>query len=158
MKNLLVAATLLLIPNLLDACLNSQSGACRTLDGFGLSLGNKPPWNQWNRPWYDDNFGAVSPDESKEKMDRTEFLELLAFAVCEKDMEDGLTWKEVSSCIKFVEKQLPGFPMPTIEDFDCFDDDKNKTLLFPEWEAIHASGMGIKPLEYAGYGGYAGYA
>ena len=101
MRTLIFGATLLLVPNLLEACLGG-AGTGRCWNNVGLSLGKTPPWNLWTRndtfnPW---NNRPLNPgNEREEKMDDFEFLEILAFALCEEDDDIGLTWKEVSNCI-----------------------------------------------------------
>ena len=38
-------------------------------------------------------------EATKEVEDTDQFIEIDAFAICEEDNENGLTWKEVSDCI-----------------------------------------------------------
>merc|ERR1712198_372073 len=60
----------------------------------------------------------------------------LAFAACNTDEAEGLTWQEVEQC---GEKYLlllteVGIEAPTKADFEAADLDGNGALLFKEWE------------------------
>ena len=107
MKSALLGAILILVPNLLDACMRDThcGEAPATL---GISLGGLPPWN---RPLYPGrknrnlnlNLGEERKKnkgkKSKNCMDDFEFVEILAFYICDQNDDQGLTWKEVSDCI-----------------------------------------------------------
>merc|ERR1712192_295263 len=62
--------------------------------------------------------------------------EELAFAACDTDQVEGLTWQEVEHC---EEKYLlllteVGIEAPTKADFEAADLDANGALLFKEWK------------------------
>merc|ERR1719348_1024762 len=58
-------------------------------------------------------------------------LEEAAFAECESDGADGLTWDEVEKC----EAKFPDFeiPLPTFADFKEFDLNNDGILFIQEW-------------------------
>merc|ERR1712215_632071 len=66
----------------------------------------------------EDNLGDDLPD--------VEELEMQAFEQCESDGEEGLTWDEVEACEIFI--------LPTEEDFQASDLNKDGILLFKEWK------------------------
>ena len=105
MKTALLGAILLLVPNLLDACINKPKNCGEGPIALGISLGGLSPWNQF---MYGGRRGRNLGDERKKNkgkkynkkcMDSFEFVEILAFSICDEDGDNGLTWKEVSDCI-----------------------------------------------------------
>merc|ERR1711862_323450 len=60
-------------------------------------------------------------------------IEQTAFDECQSDGEEGLTWTEVKQCeAKYADYGVP-VPLPTFEDFQEYDLDKDGTLLMEEW-------------------------
>eukprot|EP00092_Neocalanus_flemingeri_P106228 GFUD01136282.1.p1 GENE.GFUD01136282.1~~GFUD01136282.1.p1 ORF type:complete len:138 (-),score=43.62 GFUD01136282.1:409-822(-) len=59
-------------------------------------------------------------------------LEKAAFAVCNSDGADGLTWAEVEECEAMFASF--GVPLPTKDDFQEFDLNGDGNLLFDEWQ------------------------
>ena len=64
-----------------------------------------------------------------------EFFEMMAFKVCDSDKMMGLTWSEVEKCEeRFADLlALEDIPVPSEEDFDAADGDKNGILYKEEW-------------------------
>merc|ERR1711997_978768 len=64
-----------------------------------------------------------------------QFLEMMAFKVCDSDKMMGLTWKEVKKCEeRFAELlTLEDIPIPSKEDFDSADEDMDGILYKEEW-------------------------
>merc|ERR1711971_876397 len=63
-------------------------------------------------------------------------IEPLAYAVCNTDGVEGLSWSEVDLCEAMYCKDLP-FDCPTEADFDFFDADGNGILTWAEWKTLH---------------------
>merc|ERR1712115_629531 len=65
-----------------------------------------------------------------------EELEMLAFEQCESDGEEGLTWEEVEDCEEIFGPMLTdqGIVLPTEEDFQASDLNKDGILLLREWK------------------------
>merc|ERR1712141_656516 len=64
-----------------------------------------------------------------------QFLEMMAFKVCDSDKMMGLTWLEVEKCEeKFADLlTLEDIPIPSKEDFDAADGDRDGILYKEEW-------------------------
>merc|ERR1711997_728377 len=64
-----------------------------------------------------------------------QFLEMVAFKVCDSDKMMGLTWKEVKKCEeRFGELlTLEDIPIPSEDDFNSADKDSNGILYKEEW-------------------------
>merc|ERR1712240_622922 len=64
-----------------------------------------------------------------------EELEMQAFEQCESDGEEGLTWDEVEECEAMFGPMLTdqGIDLPTEEDFQASDLNKDGILLYKEW-------------------------
>merc|ERR1711935_748736 len=60
-------------------------------------------------------------------------IEPLAYAVCNTDGADGLSWAEVESCEAMYCEDLP-FDCPTKADYVFFDADHNGVLTWSEWK------------------------
>ena len=109
MKTALLGAILLLVPNLLNACINKPKNCGEGPIALGISLGGLSPWNQFmyggRRPRRsvrnlgDERKKNKGKKYNKKCMDSFEFVEILAFSICDEDGDNGLTWKEVSDCI-----------------------------------------------------------
>merc|ERR1712126_127744 len=65
-----------------------------------------------------------------------EELEMQAFEQCESDGEGGLTWDEVEECEALFGPMLTdqGIDLPTEEDFQASDLNKDGILLYREWQ------------------------
>merc|ERR1711971_95124 len=63
-------------------------------------------------------------------------IEPLAYAVCNTDGVEGLSWTEVEQCEEAYCKDLP-FDCPTKANFDYFDADGNGILTWAEWKSLH---------------------
>merc|ERR1711962_1333478 len=76
----------------------------------------------------EDNLGDDLPD--------VEELEMQAFEKCESDGEEGLTWDEVEACEAIFRPMLTdqGIVLPTEEDFQASDLNKDGILLLKEWK------------------------
>merc|ERR1712098_122927 len=76
----------------------------------------------------EDNPGDDLPD--------VEELEMQAFEQCESDGEEGLTWDEVEACEAIFGPMLndQGIVLPSEEDFQASDLNKDGILLFKEWK------------------------
>merc|ERR1712112_510141 len=77
---------------------------------------------------------SVSLAEERMKPDIEE-LEMQAFEQCESDGEEGLTWDEVEECEAIFGPMLTdqGIDLPTEEDFQASDLNKDGILLYKEW-------------------------
>ena len=64
-----------------------------------------------------------------------QFFEMMAFKVCDSDKMMGLTWKEVQKCEeRFGELlTLEDIPIPSKDDFDSADVNKDGILYKEEW-------------------------
>merc|ERR1711890_145112 len=64
-----------------------------------------------------------------------------AFNICDSDGTEGLTWAEVEKCLEKYSMLVEAFVhfLPTHEEFDSFDLNKDGTLLLEEWTAAHQS-------------------
>merc|ERR1712243_460221 len=78
---------------------------------------------------------SVSLAEERMKPDIEE-LEMQAFEQCESDGEEGLTWDEVEECEAIFGPMLSdqGIDLPTEEDFQASDLNKDGILLYKEWQ------------------------
>merc|ERR1711872_793161 len=78
---------------------------------------------------------SVSLAEERMKPDIEE-LEMQAFEQCESDGEEGLTWDEVEECEAIFGPMLTdqGIVLPTEEDFQASDLNKDGILLLREWK------------------------
>merc|ERR1712126_635568 len=78
---------------------------------------------------------SVSLAEGRMKPDIEE-LEMQAFEQCESDGEEGLTWDEVEECEAIFGPMLTdqGIVLPTEEDFQASDLNKDGILLLREWK------------------------
>ena len=67
--------------------------------------------------------------------DEIQFFEMMAFKVCDSDKMMGLTWPEVQKCEeRFGDLlALEDIPIPSKEDFDSADGDKDGVLYKEEW-------------------------
>merc|ERR1739838_760582 len=63
-------------------------------------------------------------------------IEPLAYAVCNTDGADGLSWREVEACEALYCEDLP-FDCPTKADYVFFDADHNGVLTWSEWKTLH---------------------
>ena len=65
--------------------------------------------------------------------------EIIAFNLCESEPTngEGLTWKEVEDCEEKFKKvaEKNNIYLPSKQDFDDSDMDKDGVLMFPEWDA-----------------------
>merc|ERR1712086_190694 len=115
MKTAIILTFLGLFGSLTDACCkaNCNEGCDRgSSNGIGGWLGR---------------MGSVITDET---------VEPLAFAICNTDGVEGLSWAEVEHCEKEHCKDLP-FVCPTKANFDFFDADGNGILTWDEWKSLH---------------------
>merc|ERR1712106_408693 len=76
--------------------------------------------------------GVMSGDASFMDIATAEFE---SFARCDTDKMIGLTWSEVQQCEELYSDWFSenSQKMPTKEDFDFFDEDKDGTLTKEEW-------------------------
>merc|ERR1711872_467730 len=74
-------------------------------------------------------------DPEDDLPDDIEELEMQAFEQCESDGEEGLTWDEVEECEALFGPMLTdqGIDLPTEEDFQASDLNKDGILLYREW-------------------------
>merc|ERR1719203_67777 len=99
---------------LTDACCGSPRGVgCNNYDNVG-----------------NHGFGRMGSDITDDT------VEPLAYAVCNTDGVEGLSWPEVDLCEAMYCKDLP-FDCPTEADFDFFDADGNGILTWSEWKSLH---------------------
>ena len=100
MKTAILGAILILVPNLLDACMRKQG--CKDPVNLAIAIGGRAPWNQF-MGGRNLNLGEERKKnkgkKNKQCMDDFEFFEILAFFICDQDGDQGLTWPEVSECI-----------------------------------------------------------
>merc|ERR1712133_305547 len=83
----------------------------------------------------DDPMG--DPEENPgDDLPDVEELEMQAFEQCESDGEEGLTWDEVEACEAMFGPMLTdqGIDLPTEEDFEASDLNKDGILLLREWK------------------------
>merc|ERR1712126_206519 len=75
-------------------------------------------------------------DEATDDFPDIEELEMQAFKQCESDGEEGLTWDEVEACEAMFGPILTdqGIDLPTEEDFEASDLNKDGILLYKEWK------------------------
>merc|ERR1719391_634494 len=68
-----------------------------------------------------------------------EIIEEKAFAMCESDGDDGLTWAEVESCEVSLGQRLLIFniPLPSKADFEESDCNNDGVLFFNEWLCVN---------------------
>merc|ERR1712243_375326 len=68
-----------------------------------------------------------------------EDVEGIAFQICDTDEDSALTWNEVEACEETYSNliQMLGLSLPTEDDFNDQDSDKNGLLTFQEWKNIH---------------------
>merc|ERR1712243_10184 len=74
-------------------------------------------------------------DDPMDDLADIEELEMQAFEQCESDGEEGLTWDEVEECEAMFGPMLTdqGIDLPTEEDFQASDLNKDGILLYKEW-------------------------
>merc|ERR1712243_277434 len=74
-------------------------------------------------------------DDPMDDLADIEELEMQAFEQCESDGEEGLTWDEVEECEAMFGLMLTdqGIDLPTEEDFQASDLNKDGILLYKEW-------------------------
>merc|ERR1712112_300919 len=74
-------------------------------------------------------------DDATDDLPDIEELEMQAFEQCESDGEEGLTWDEVEECEAMFGPMLTdqGIDLPTEEDFQASDLNKDGILLYKEW-------------------------
>ena len=72
-----------------------------------------------------------------------EFFEMMAFKVCDSDKMMGLTWKEVEKCEeRFADLlTLEDIPIPSKDDFDSTDEDRDEILYKREWNEWISKGV-----------------
>ena len=107
MKTAILGAILILVPNLLDACMRKQGCKAKDPVNLSISLGGLVPWNQYTKKYPGRKLNLNLGEERKKNkgkknkqcMDDFEFFEILAFFICDQDGDQGLTWPEVSECI-----------------------------------------------------------
>merc|ERR1719481_916936 len=89
-------------------------------------------------PTYDSMDDPMGYPEDNPGDDLPEFedLEMQAFEQCESDGEEGLTWDEVEACEAIFGPMLTdqGIVLPTEEDFQASDLNKDGILLLREWK------------------------
>merc|ERR1712112_741551 len=75
-------------------------------------------------------------DDLMDDLADIEELEMQAFEQCESDGEEGLTWDEVEECEALFGPMLTdqGIDLPTEEDFQASDLNKDGILLYREWQ------------------------
>merc|ERR1712126_331403 len=75
-------------------------------------------------------------DDPVDDLADIEELEMQAFEQCESDGEEGLTWDEVEECEAMFGPMLTdqGIDLPTEEDFQASDLNKDGILLYREWQ------------------------
>merc|ERR1712126_483313 len=75
-------------------------------------------------------------DDATDDFPDIEELEMQAFEQCESDGEEGLTWDEVEECEEIFGPMLTdqGIVLPTEEDFQASDLNKDGILLYKEWK------------------------
>merc|ERR1712133_49140 len=75
-------------------------------------------------------------DDPMDDLADIEELEMQAFEQCESDGEEGLTWDEVEACEAMFGPMLTdqGIDLPTEEDFQASDLNKDGILLYKEWK------------------------
>merc|ERR1712112_669737 len=75
-------------------------------------------------------------DDPMDDLADIEELEMQAFEQCESDGEEGLTWDEVEECEAMFGPMLTdqGIDLPTEEDFQASDLNKDGILLYREWQ------------------------
>merc|ERR1712243_322818 len=75
-------------------------------------------------------------NDAEDDFSDIEELEMLAFEQCESDGEEGLTWNEVEECEEIFGPMLTdqGIVLPTEEDFEASDLNKDGILLLREWK------------------------
>merc|ERR1712243_333379 len=75
-------------------------------------------------------------DDATDDLPDIEELEMQAFEQCESDGEEGLTWDEVEACEAMFGPMLAdqSIDLPTEEDFQASDLNKDGILLYKEWK------------------------
>merc|ERR1712025_524059 len=65
-----------------------------------------------------------------------EDVEGIAFQMCDTDGNSALSWNEVEACEEKYSNliQMLGLSLPTEDDFNDQDSDRNGRLTFQEWE------------------------
>ena len=78
-------------------------------------------------------------EEIKTNEEEIKTNEIIAFNLCESEPTngEGLTWKEVEDCEEKFKKvaEKNNIYLPSKQDFDDSDMDKDGVLMFPEWKA-----------------------
>ena len=82
------------------------------------------------------NSSSLALNQKEEEMKTNE---IIAFDLCESEPTngEGLTWKEVEDCEEKFKKvaEKNNIYLPSKQDFDDSDMDKDGVLMFPEWKA-----------------------
>merc|ERR1719362_702904 len=111
MNTAIILTFLGLFSSLTDACCKSCNNHCESsIAGCGIG-----------------RMGSVITDDT---------IEPLAYAVCNTDGADGLSWREVEACEALYCEDLP-FDCPTKADYVFFDADHNGVLIWSEWKTLH---------------------
>ena len=76
-------------------------------------------------------------------VEEIQFFEMMAFKVCDSDKMMGLTWKEVEKCEeRFADLlTLEDIPIPSKDDFDSADEDRDGILYKREWNEWISKGV-----------------
>merc|ERR1712058_128628 len=104
-----------------------------------LSLSHGDPISNPGNDAVDDPMDDTIDDrrgDPEDDFSDIEELEMLAFEQCESDGEEGLTWDEVEECEEIFGPMLTdqGIVLPTEEDFQASDLNKDGILLLREWK------------------------
>merc|ERR1712051_158139 len=110
MNTAIILTFLGLFGSMTDAC--SKGGCCNSCN-YAAPCGGR--------------MGSVTTDDT---------IESLAYAVCNTDGADGLSWREVEACEALYCEDLP-FDCPTKADYVFFDADHNGVLIWSEWKTLH---------------------
>merc|ERR1711894_76975 len=111
MKTAIILTFLGLFGSLTDACCQHSCNNGNTVGVTGIPAGR---------------MGSEITDDT---------IEPLAYAVCNTDGVEGLSWAEVKQCEEAYCKDLP-FDCPTKANFDYFDADGNGILTWAEWKSL----------------------
>merc|ERR1711971_75682 len=132
MNTAIILTFLGLFGSLTDACTSRPCSSVQCIAG-SVPTGNnaldccRPAQGWMGRMGRMDRMGSVTIDDS---------IEPLAYAVCNTDGADGLSWREVEACEAKYCKDLP-FDCPTKADYVFFDADHNGVLTWSEWKTLH---------------------
>merc|ERR1711862_377629 len=79
-------------------------------------------------------FGGRSENTSEADIDPAiDTIEKEAFKLCDSNEDTGLTWEEVTSCVEIYGSLLEPELLPTEEEFEMYDVDKDGILFYDEW-------------------------